>query len=103
MPFTGHENHDIPLAEAAQLTANFRNANPGQTQGWFYGMDAISGILAQPGCVGIRIYNGQTASGERNLVITGVDAAGNDLFNGPLAEFGSPCPTTCSIANPLNS
>lgn len=103
MPFTGSENHSIPLQDAADLTANYRNANPGEPIGWFYGKYAINDILAQPGCVGVRIYNGQTATGVRNLVITGVDAAGNDLYNGLLAEYGVMCPTNCSTLNPLNS
>ncbi len=104
MPFTGSENHDITLAEAAALTLNYRNANPpGTTIAHFFGMDAINSILAQPGCVGIRIYYGQELNGEKKIVLCGVDAAENDMYNGDLAQHALTCPAICGIANPLNS
>ncbi len=104
MPFTGTEDHSITLAEAAALTANFRNANPpGTIIGHFFGADAINAILAQPGCVGIRIYNGQDAAGVKKLVLVGADAAENDMFTGELAQHSRPCPSICSLPNPLNS
>lgn len=104
MPFTGSENHDIPLPEAAALTANYRNSHPlGTTIAHFFGMDAINSILAQPGCVGIRIYYGQELNGEKKLVICGADAMENDMFNGPLAQHSQRCPAECSSPNPLNS
>jgi hypothetical protein len=105
MSFTGLEDHNIPLPEAAELTANYRAANPpGVVIGHYFGQEAINNILAQPGCVGIRIYYGQTTVGaEKKLVITGVDASENDMYTGVLAEHGFPCPSVCSVNNPLNS
>jgi hypothetical protein len=103
MLFTGNENHDIPLMEAAELTGNFRNAHPGAVIGQYFGKKAISDIITQEHCVGIRIYYAQTTEGAPQLVITGVDCHGNDMYTGHLAEFGQPCPTHCSSANPLNS
>jgi hypothetical protein len=104
MSFTGSEDHSISLPEAAELTKNYRDANPpGVTIGHFFGMDAINSILAQPGCVGIRIYYAQDGAGDKKLVLTGVDAAENDLYTGELAEHGTPCPPTCGSVNPLNS
>lgn len=104
MAFTGNENHGITLAEAAQLTANYRNTHPGATtiKGFYYGKQAIEGILSQAGCVGIRIYYAQFTDGTPTFVITGVDKDENDMYDGQLAEFGTPCPTKCSVANPLN-
>lgn len=105
MPFTGNENHGITLAEASQLTANYRNSHPGMStvKGFYYGKQAIEGILTQDGCVGIRIYYAQNIDGTPTMVITGVDKDENDMFDGQLAEFGTPCPNHCSVANPLNS
>lgn len=103
MSFTGKENHDIPLSEAAAWTKNYRDANPGQTQGHYFGKDAISAILNQNGCVGIRIYYAISDTGQKQLIIVGVDANENDLFNGLLAERSVNCPPDCSSANPLNS
>lgn len=103
MTFTGDENHDIPLQEASQWTANYRNANPGQILGHYFGSSAITSILAQAGCVGIRMYYAITDQGVKQLVLVGVDANGNDLYNGLLADRSYNCPPVCGVSNPLNS
>jgi hypothetical protein len=104
MPFTGNENHQISLQDAAELTANFRNSHPiGTTIGLFYGKATIQSILNQPNCVGIRIYYAQDANNESTMVIVGTDANENDMENGILAEYGIKCPNNCSNPNSLNS
>lgn len=104
MSLTGNENHDISLTEAAHLTENYRNAaGTSATIAHYFGGAAIQAILEQEGCVGIRIYYGLKDDGEKQLVITGVNSAGNDLYNGLLAERSLNCPTNCSASNPLNS
>jgi len=103
---TGNENHQIPLPDAAHLTKNFRDSHPvGTIIAHAYGKQAILDILNQGEgqCFGIRIYYAQDDLGAPKLVITGVDSNGNDLYNGPLAEFGNPCPSICSTPNQLNS
>lgn len=104
MSYTGHEDHSITLATAAAWTKNYRDsAGSGATIGGYYGGSAISAILAQTGCVGIRIYYAIDNTGAKQLVITGVDSSGNDLYNGLLAERGLNCPASCSSSNPLNT
>ena len=103
MSFTGSEDHSISLAEAARMTKEFRDNNPGKVLGAFYGKDAINAILNQPGCVGIRYYNAISSENKNVIVLVGVDANENDLYNGVLAEYGLKCPSYCSINNPLNS
>jgi hypothetical protein len=104
MLLTGNENHDIPLADAAALTKNFRDTHPaGCVIAHCFGKGAISDIINQGLCEGIRIYYAQTATGDPKLVITGVDCLGNDMYLGKLAEYGHACPADCSVANPLNS
>jgi hypothetical protein len=104
MSFTGHENHDISLTEASAWTKNFRDSiTPGQTIAHYYGKDAIQAILNQEGCVGIRIYYALDTAGVKQLVTVGVDASGNDLYQGLLADRTLRCPLSCSAANPLNS
>lgn len=103
MSFTGNENHNITLPEAAQMTENYRNAHPGATKAFFYGKEALQSILNQANCVGIRIYYAQDNTGAPKLVLVGADGNENDLYNGELAEFGLPCPDHCGTANPLNS
>jgi hypothetical protein len=96
------QNHSITLDEAAQLTANFRTANPGAVKCHYFGKDAIEAIFNQTGCVGMRVYYGQDSAGAKQLVIVGVDSSCNDLYQGLLAEKSIPCPSNCSTLNPLN-
>jgi hypothetical protein len=103
MAFTGQENHNISLADAAAWTKNYRKANPNAVQGHFFGKDAIAAILAQDSCVGMRIYYALDTAGVKQLIITGVTAEENDLYNGLLAERSIQCPPTCGGGNPLNS
>ncbi len=105
MSFTGHEDHSITLATAAEWTANFRRTiQSGDTRGHFYGKDAIQAILNQEGCVGIRIYYALDERAAKQLIIVGTKADENDLYNGLLAERSIPCPPLCGGGgNPLNS
>jgi hypothetical protein len=103
MSFTGNENHSISLQDASDLTANFRTNHPGAIKGFYFSKSAIETILNQTDCVGIRIYYGETIANVPCLVISGVKANMDDLYNGSLAEFGTPCPAFCGTANPLNS
>lgn len=104
MPFTGHEDHAITLQEASEWTANYRaTINSGETIAHYYGKDALSAILDQSGCVGIRIYYALDNNSAKQIIAVGVDSNGNDLYNGLLAERTIKCPITCSLPNPLNS
>lgn len=103
MHFTGHENHSITLAEAAEMTKNFRDQKATQPLGGFFGKDAIEAILNQEECVGLRYYNAENAKGELTIVLVGVKANMDDMFNGVLAEFSRPTPTYSGVKNPLNS
>lgn len=104
MTFTGNENHDFPLDTASQWTANYRNSVPaGTTIAHYFGKTAIQEIFAQEGCVGMRIYYALDQNGNKQLIIVGVNAAGNDLYTGLIAERSLVCPQDCSSANPLNT
>ncbi len=104
--FTGNESHDISLQDAANLTANYRNQFvPGATfiKGEFFGKSAIQSLLNQDDCVGLRIYYGLDNDKVQKLVIVGVLANEDDMTNGSILEFGSPCPPYCGTVNALNS
>ena len=104
MSFTGKENHSISLIDASKLTLTFRKSNTvGARIGGFFGKDTIQEILGQPDCVGIRYYYGLDDDGEKVLVLVGVNADENDLYEGILAEIAKPCPPRCPTKNPLNS
>ena len=101
-PFTGAENHSISLADAANLTLAYQStAAPNAILAEYFGGKAVTGVLTQPGAVGLRIYHGRQSDGKEVLIIVGVDSAGNDLTNGPLLEFGFGCPPICGINSPL--
>ena len=106
MSFNGNEGGVITLAQGAKLTANYRKAHPGNPNlvlGSFMGINNISKILEQPGCVGIRTYYGLTDNGTKQTVLVGVDADENDLYNGIILDLSHLCPPSCGVQNPLNS
>jgi len=103
MNFTGEENHDFPLDKASEWTANYRKANPDQIKGHYFGRKAIRRLLSQKGCVGMRVYYALNEEAVKQLIIVGVDAHGDDLYEGLLAERSKPCPPVCGRRNPLNS
>jgi hypothetical protein len=103
MTITGNENHSISLAEASAWTKNYRDANPGQIKGHALGKNAISDILFQDNCVGLRVYYALDDSGAKQIIFVGIDADGNDLYEGKLAERTYVCPPDCGAANSLNS
>lgn len=104
MSFTGNENHLITLAEASAMTANYRaSVAAGATIAHYFGKTDIEAIFNQAGCVGMRVYYAIDGNGAKQLVVVGVDANENDLYNGLIADRGSPCPAYCSTPNPLNS
>lgn len=95
--------HDIPLSEAAVMTAAYRTANPGKLIGGLFTKAAVELVLDQPLCVDFRFYFALKANGDQTIVLVGVDAAGNDLDTGQLAEYGLPAPPNKGNNNPLNS
>jgi hypothetical protein len=102
--FTGSENHDIPLSEAAEMTARYRaTMNESSRKGGFFGVKKLREILDQPDCVGIRYYYGLDENNQQVLVLTGVKANEDDIVDGVIAEAAIPCPNQCGNNNLLNS
>jgi len=101
MAFNGTEGSVMPLTEAAELTANFRAANPDQTKAVFYGKDNLMALLEQSGSMGIRMYFAQEDGGAMTLVLVSATADENDDLS-LVIERGSRCPPFCSGANALN-
>ncbi len=93
----------ISLTTASGMTATFRRNFPNATKAVYYTNNVYTDIMSQTGCVGIRIYNAVDASGNMTNVLVGVDANGNDLYNGKVYDSGILCPPTCGVLNPLNS
>ena len=100
--FDGKEGGLITLASGASLTRTFRTNFPNQVKGRFFGKNILNDILAQQGCMGIRMYFGQETDGTMNLVICGADANTNDMLD-KIADMSIICPQVCSTNNDLNS
>jgi hypothetical protein len=102
MAFDGTEGGLISMETASSMTRAYREANPGQRIAHFFGMDILNEILAQEGCLGIRMYYALNEDGDKELVIVGADADENDLLE-KVADLSLPCPNRCSSSNKLNS
>jgi len=101
MSYNGKEGKAISLNLGAQMTGNYRNNNPGEILGHFFGRDILKQILDQEGCMGIRLYYAEDDDGNKELVIVGADADTNDMLE-LVADVSSQCPP-CGQANSLNS
>ncbi|MEN9302979.1 MAG: hypothetical protein RL264_1408 [Bacteroidota bacterium] len=93
----------ITLQEGSDMTAEFRKNFPNATKAVYYTADVYQDILAQAGCVGIRIYNAINEDNKLTNVLVGVDRFGNDLYLGKIYDFAALCPPSCPVNNPLNS
>lgn len=103
--FNGNEDHMIGLAAAQQMMAAFRDENPDEAYGWYFGKEAVERLINQNGAVGLRIYGGINPDGEFTPVLMAVSADGNDI-NGIglekaledsviILEMAVPCPPYC--------
>jgi hypothetical protein len=103
--FDGTEGDPIALGIASQWAANYREKNPGDTEAHFFGAAIIKQILAEPGCVGIRMYYTIDDKGQKQIVLVGVNAKGSDLLPSSsqldasdpyvVVDFSWPCPSYC--------
>lgn len=95
-------DHHISLADAAALTKRYQSAKiSAEKSGAFHG-DQVLKLLAQKGCVALRIHYGLNADGSPALVLTGMDAKDSDL-TGEILDLHYPCPPFCGDGNVLNS
>jgi len=101
MAYNGSEGGQITVKEGSAMTAAYRQNNPDDPLGHFFGKDILQQILNQDGCQGIRMYYAENGDGGKELVIVGADADENDILD-LVADVSRPCPP-CGQANPLNS
>jgi hypothetical protein len=97
MELSAQSGEIISLEEAKQYTHAFQKRNPDEKKAFFVGSINLRKILEQPGCTGIRIYNGYCEAEEtQNRVLIGVDAKGNDIEEGIILDKLAACPPLCS-------
>jgi hypothetical protein len=101
--FRPDRDHAIDLGTATLYTTSLQRAgNSAFVRAVAFGRDAVLELLNQPGCAGIRVYQGMEEHGRRVLVLVGVDLEGKDLYLGRLEDKGWPCPPVCDDSSPLN-
>lgn len=118
-PLPPGANHFISLAKAKEMTALFRAEKENILAPEFKGKDilcicetfnreAFDALLAENGCVGLRIYFGMTDELKVRVIAVGVNANNEDILpsqgNAPetgdedqnfIVELGLPCPPWC--------
>lgn len=93
----------IPLTEGSTMTAAYRAAGINPTNGTLLGANIINQILGEPNVEGIRFYYAKDATNNLRLVLVGVDANGDDITSGTIADNGKLTPPFIGTLNPLNS
>ena len=96
-------NHRIAVSEAAALTKQWRQRSPQGLKAGAFHADQVRELLAQPGCVAFRIYNGVNDKGEAQFILVGVNAKDQDMTDGILLQFHIPCPPVCDDGSVLNA
>jgi len=104
MAFDGTEGSAISPATAGEWTNEYQENHKGEVRAYFAGRDILEQILAQPECMGIRIYYGTDGTTPK-LVLVGADRDENDQIGDGfiVADELCPCPSQCSQPNVLNS
>ncbi len=101
MAFNGTEGGLISLKEGAAMTAAYREAGINSIKGRFFGRDLLEELLAQEGCMGIRMYFGLDDESNMQLVLVGADSDEDDMLE-LILDNSVPCPTRCGSGNGLN-
>jgi len=118
-------SHFIPLTEAAEMTAVYRNHRETILRDEYrnqallplsetFDRAAFDSLLAKSGCTALRVYYGMKEDLKVHAVIVGVDAEGKDMLPSSLAATGGSteediidnslrCPDICPDPSPLNS
>ncbi|MCX2740989.1 hypothetical protein [Pontibacter anaerobius] len=105
--FDGSEGVVIELATASQWTKNYReHAKPDPARGMvvkghFFGRQVLEQILSQEGCMGIRMYHAVDERGQRQMVLVGANADGEDMVEGTVVDGAKVCPPDC-VQSALN-
>lgn len=105
--FNGSEGDPIDLATAKKWASNYKSTSqkPDEILAHYFGFEIIQDILSQSSCVGIRIYYAIDESGEKKLILVGVNASGENMLpvtggrtsetGNIMADFSFPCPSYC--------
>lgn len=115
----------ITLQQAIQMTSGYRSKKEKILAGEYknknilpvcetFGRTAFDTVLAQQGCVGLRVYFGMDESNKVKAIIVGVNSKNEDILpsgtqvklsaeGDTIIEDGVRCPEYCPPTSPLNS
>ena len=71
---------EISHDTAKEFVTAFDREFPNENKFFTMGKNILEQVLSQPGCVGMRFYNGINEKGQKTLVYVGIDADGKDLL-----------------------
>ena len=114
----------IPLQQAVEMTTLYRKERENILEPKFKGQNILAlsetfervdfdAVLAEPGCVSLRIYYGMDESLKVHAIIVGVNDKNEDILpsaaaptladgDGGIVEEGTRCPDLCPPGSPLN-
>lgn len=117
-------SHFINLTKAVELTTRYRNYQNALLQASYqdkgvlptcesFDRAAIEALLAQPGCVGLRIYGGLETDMTLHAVVVAYDENNRDILPSAdseadpeeedvILENSIRCPPVCPEESPLN-
>lgn len=89
-------DHRIAKGDAQRI-ARAHHQNPGRHRPapFAFRREALERVLAQPGCVGVRLHPALHDDGSSTWVLVGVNDTGNDMTDGELVQEPFPCPPFC--------
>ena len=114
------ESHFISLQQAIEMTTLYRSQRENVLAPGLKGIlltcetfnrTAFDALLAEPDCVGIRIYFGMDKDLTVKLIVVGVNEKDEDILPSAsstaedgktISENGLPCPPVCPPSSPLN-
>jgi len=99
--FDPNAGKEILLEEAKTMIKKYQTNNDGEVKAHYFSRASVNLVLLQPDAVGIRIYQATNESGERQLVLVGVDLNGKDLIEGKFADHAAGCPIACDPTSPF--
>jgi len=79
--YNAEVGEDIGYELGAKMIKTYFDQNQDDVLAYFMGRNQIEAILAQPGVVGIRMFNAINDLGIKQLVLVGVDATGKNILN----------------------
>ncbi|MDO8667233.1 MAG: hypothetical protein Q7J79_11510 [Gemmatimonadales bacterium] len=101
--FLPTRDHHIQLADAARMTRRFRETRLNDEKGGAFHAAQVKELLDQPDCSALRYYHALEEDGRTTVVLVGVDARNDDLWDGVLLEVSIPCPPYCGLPNELTA